>query len=56
MLYPDENIDSVRAWLSREYDAPLIGTIPHLTPALPERAALHIDIERLLSRLRTPGR
>jgi dethiobiotin synthetase len=55
MLYPDENIESVRAWLAREHDAPLIGTIPHLAPALPERAAPHIDIEGLLTRLRTPG-
>jgi dethiobiotin synthetase len=52
MLYPDENIESVRAWLAREHDAPLIGTIPHLTPALSEHAAPHIDIEGLLTRLR----
>jgi dethiobiotin synthetase len=56
MLYPDENIETVRAWFAREHDAPLIGTVPHLSPASPERAAEHIDIEGLLTMLRTSWR
>ena len=56
MLYPDENIAAVRTWLEREYDAPLVGVVPHIAPASPERAAAHIDIEGLLTMLRTARR
>jgi dethiobiotin synthetase len=53
MLYRDENIDTVRKWLAREHDAPLLGIVPHLTPASPERAAQAIDIAGLLKILHT---
>ena len=52
MTFPDENIASIREHLAREYDAPLLGIVPHLTPALPEFAAEQLDINRLLQTLR----
>jgi dethiobiotin synthetase len=56
MLYPDENIETVRAWLASEHDAPLIGVVPHLAPASPDQAAAHIDIDKLLTVLRATWR
>lgn len=53
MLYREENIETIRRWLAREHDAPLVGIVPHLMPASPERAAQEIDIEGLLNILRT---
>jgi dethiobiotin synthetase len=52
MTFPDENIASIRAHLAREYDAPLLGIVPHLSPASPEFAAEQLDINRLLQTLR----
>ena len=52
MTFPDENIASIREHLAREYDAPLLGIVPHLTPASPELAAEQLDINRLLQTLR----
>jgi dethiobiotin synthetase len=52
MTFPDENIASIRAHLARAYDAPLLGIVPHLSPASPELAADQLDINRLLQTLR----
>jgi dethiobiotin synthetase len=52
MTFPDENIASIRERLAREYDAPLLGIVPHLGPASPELAADQLDIDRLLQTLR----
>ncbi|HTI19117.1 MAG TPA: dethiobiotin synthase [Trinickia sp.] len=52
MLYPDENIQAVSGWLAREHDAPLLGTVPRIVPASPERAASHLDITGLLNNMR----
>ncbi len=56
MRFVDDNIDTLRAWLMREHGAPLIGTLPWLTPASPERAAERLDISSLLLALRTARR
>ena len=53
MRFIDENIDTLRGWLMREHGAPLIGTVPWLTPASPERAAARLDVSSLLLALRT---
>jgi dethiobiotin synthetase len=52
MTFPDENIASIREHLARAYDAPLLGIVPHLSPAAPELAADQLDIDRLLQTLR----
>ncbi|OAJ60375.1 dethiobiotin synthase [Paraburkholderia ginsengiterrae] len=52
MTFPDENIASIREHLAREYDAPLLGIVPYLSPAAPELAADQLDINRLLQTLR----
>jgi dethiobiotin synthetase len=52
MTFPDENIASIREHLTRAYDAPLLGIVPHLNPAAPELAADQLDIDRLLQTLR----
>lgn len=56
MRFADENIDTLRTWLMREHGAPLIGTLPWLSPASPERAAARLDISSLLLALRTARR
>ena len=56
MRFVEENIDTLRTWLMREHGAPLIGTVPWLTPASPERAAERLDISSLLLALRTARR
>ncbi|ACC69364.1 dethiobiotin synthase [Paraburkholderia phymatum] len=56
MLFPDENIDTLRDRLARQYDAPLLGSVPHLSPASPDVAATHLDTTRLLHALRTAPR
>ncbi|MEM5365653.1 dethiobiotin synthase [Paraburkholderia azotifigens] len=56
MLFPDENIDTLRTWLDRQYDAPLLGVVPHLSPASPDVAATHLDTNRLLQTLRAAQR
>jgi dethiobiotin synthetase len=53
MLYPGENIEAIRLRLDRQYDAPLIGTVPHLAPPDAAQAAAHIDSTRLLQTLQT---
>src|SRR6266702_3056585 len=52
MTFPDENIASIREHFGREHDAPLLGIVPHLSPASPELAADQLDIHRLLQTLR----
>jgi dethiobiotin synthetase len=52
MTFPDENIASIRAHLWRAYDAPLLGVVPHLSPASAELAAEQLDIQRLVQTLR----
>jgi dethiobiotin synthetase len=65
MLYRDENIETVRAWLARTHGAPLLGVVPRLAPASSGSAAsidsidsiatiasTHLDIEGLLTSLR----
>ncbi|MFL9864084.1 dethiobiotin synthase [Paraburkholderia fungorum] len=52
MTFPDENIASIRKQLAHEHDAPLLGIVPHLSPASPELAADQLDINRLLQTLR----
>lgn len=56
MHYAEENIEAVRGWLAREHDAPLIGTVPYLTPASAVDAARRLDIDMLLQTLRTTRR
>ncbi|TAL96832.1 MAG: dethiobiotin synthase [Paraburkholderia sp.] len=52
MHFADENIATIRAWLDRQYDAPLIGVVPHLNPTSPDDAANHLDVATLLHVLR----
>jgi dethiobiotin synthetase len=53
MLFADENIAAIRERLDRQYNAPLLGSVPHLSPASPDIAATHLDTARLLQTLRT---
>jgi dethiobiotin synthetase len=52
MHFADENIATIRAWLERQYDTPLIGVVPHLNPTSPDDAANHLDVATLLHVLR----
>jgi dethiobiotin synthetase len=52
MLFADENIDALRTRLDRQYDAPLLGIVPPLSPASADVAATHLDTPRLLQTLR----
>ncbi|MBN3760086.1 dethiobiotin synthase [Burkholderia sp. Ac-20365] len=56
MLFPDENIAALRSRLDRQYGAPLLGIVPHLSPASVDIAATHLDTTRLLQTLRTTQR
>ncbi|WP_109480044.1 dethiobiotin synthase [Paraburkholderia sp. C35] len=56
MLFPDENIAALRDRLQRQYDAPLLGIVPHLSPASADVAATHLDTTRLLQTLRAAQR
>jgi dethiobiotin synthetase len=56
MLFADENIDALRVRLDRQYDAPLLGIVPHLSHASPDVAATHLDTTRLLQTLRATQR
>jgi dethiobiotin synthetase len=53
MAFVDENIAAIRDRLLRQYDAPLLGVVPHLSPASPDVAANHLDTATLLQTLRT---
>ena len=52
MAYADENVATIRDWLTREHGAPLLGRIAHLRPAAPESAAAMLDIAALVDTLR----
>ncbi|OYD77140.1 dethiobiotin synthase [Paraburkholderia hospita] len=56
MLFPDENIAALRGRLDRQYGAPLLGIVPHLSPASADIAATHLDTNRLLQTLRAAQR
>lgn len=56
MLFADENIDAIKTRLEHQYDAPLLGVVPHLEPASPDVAATHLDVTRLLKTLRATQR
>jgi dethiobiotin synthetase len=56
MLFPDENIAALRDRLDRQYGAPLLGIVPHLSPASADIAATHLDTNRLLQTLRAAQR
>ncbi len=52
MNFADENIAAIRDRLDRQYNAPLLGVVPHLSPVLPDVAANHLDTATLLHTLR----
>ncbi|ALL63286.1 Dethiobiotin synthetase [Paraburkholderia caribensis MBA4] len=56
MLFPDENIAALRDRLDGQYGAPLLGIVPHLSPASADIAATHLDTNRLLQTLRAAQR
>ncbi|MBN3789938.1 dethiobiotin synthase [Burkholderia sp. Ac-20353] len=56
MSFPDENVATIRDWFAREHRAPLLGRIPHLSPAAPESAAAMLDVAALVDTLRTAQR
>jgi dethiobiotin synthetase len=56
MRFVDENIDALRTRLASQYDAPLVGIVPCLSPASPDVAADCLDTATLLQSLRTTQR
>jgi dethiobiotin synthetase len=56
MGFADENIAAIRSRLMRQYDAPLLGIVPHLNPLSADAAADCLDITPLLQTLRTAQR
>jgi dethiobiotin synthetase len=52
MGFPDENIAAIRARLAHQYDAPLLGIVPHLNPLSADAAADCLNISQLLQTLR----
>ncbi|MGF6727178.1 dethiobiotin synthetase [Paraburkholderia sp. GAS41] len=56
MSFADENIAAIRDRLKRQYDAPLLGIVPHLTPASADAAADCLDTTQLLQTLRAAQR
>jgi dethiobiotin synthetase len=55
MLFPAENIEAIRLRLDSQYNAPLLGTIPRLTPPDALTAESYIDTPLLLDALRSAG-
>jgi len=55
MLFPAENIEAIRLRLDSQYNAPLLGTIPRLTPPEARVATTYIDTSVLLDALRSAG-
>ncbi|WP_114809414.1 dethiobiotin synthase [Paraburkholderia kururiensis] len=53
MTFADENIAALRERLGREYDAPLVGVVPHLATPSADAAADCLDTASLLQTLRT---
>jgi dethiobiotin synthetase len=52
MSFADENIAAIRERLARQYDAPLLGIVPHLNPVCADAAADCLDTSHLLQTLR----
>jgi dethiobiotin synthetase len=52
MSFADENIAAIRDRLARQYDAPLLGIVPHLNPVSADAAADCLDTPHLLQMLR----
>ncbi|MDE1181041.1 dethiobiotin synthase [Paraburkholderia sp.] len=52
MSFPDENIATIRARFASRYDAPLLGIVPHLSPASPDVAADQLNMPLLMHALR----
>jgi dethiobiotin synthetase len=52
MGFPDENIVAIRERLAHQYDAPLLGIVPHLNPLSADAAADCLNIPQLLQTLR----
>jgi dethiobiotin synthetase len=55
MLFPAENIEAIRLRLDSQYNAPLLGTIPRLSPPDALMATTYIDTSLLLNTLRSAG-
>ncbi|CAH2779203.1 MAG: Dethiobiotin synthase BioD (EC [uncultured Caballeronia sp.] len=55
MLFPAENIEAIRLRLDSQYNAPLLGTIPRLTPPDAHAAMAYLDTSMLLDTLRSAG-
>jgi dethiobiotin synthetase len=55
MLFPAENIEAIRLRLDSQYNAPLLGTIPRLSPPDALTATTYIDTSLLLNTLRSAG-
>ncbi|MBN3856011.1 MULTISPECIES: dethiobiotin synthase [unclassified Paraburkholderia] len=51
MTFPEENIDTLRTLLAAQFDAPLLGVVPHMRGASADDAAGHLNIDLLLARL-----
>lgn len=56
MSFADENIAAIRERLARQFDAPLLGIVPHLNPLSAEAAADALDTTRLLQTLQIAQR
>ena len=52
MGFADENIAAIRSRLKQQYDAPLLGIVPHLKPISADAAADAINTSMLLQTLR----
>jgi dethiobiotin synthetase len=52
MGFADENIAAIRERLAHQYDAPLLGIVPHLNPLSADAAADCLNIPQLLQTLR----
>jgi dethiobiotin synthetase len=52
MGFADENIAAIRDRLKRQYDAPLLGIVPHMNPVSADAAADCLDTTKLLQTLR----
>ena len=55
MLFPAENIEAIRLRLDSQYNAPLLGTVPRLTPPDARAAMAYLDTSLLLDTLRSAG-
>lgn len=53
MLFAAENIEAIKLRLDRQYNAPLLGTIPRLAPPDAHAASNYLNTELLLNALRS---